>query len=197
MKSGDEACLDILREIATIGAGNAAAAMSKMVGRRVNIKMPDARHLSIEKAPTIMGKSEVVIAVFNKFDGDRPGSLFLLLDEENALALLGLMLNRKVKKVGELECSAILEIGNIITGNFLSAVANFLDVLIRPTPPAMKVDMFGAVLDIALAEYGKFADSAWIVDVKFLVEAKCKGHLLLIPLFSLMDELSKRVKERG
>lgn len=185
--------MDVLRELATIGAGHAATAISKMAGKRIDIEVPEVYGCSVEEVPAIVGKTEVVLAVRLEFDEEKPGTFFLLLKEEDALPLLALMLGRKVERIGELESSAILEFGNILAGAFLSAVANFLDGVIRQYNPSMKVDMIGAILDETLAEYGRGIEKVWLTDVSFAMEGNlCNGRLLFMPFFDFMHEVLKR-----
>jgi chemotaxis protein CheC len=50
--------LDALRELANIGAGNASTALSGMLGRCVDLKVPDVRVVPMEQAVEEIGAPE-------------------------------------------------------------------------------------------------------------------------------------------
>ncbi|MCX7730581.1 MAG: chemotaxis protein CheC, partial [Candidatus Caldatribacterium sp.] len=49
----NEMQLDALKEIGNIGAGNAATALSKMVGKRVNMEVPLVRVIPLKEVPEL------------------------------------------------------------------------------------------------------------------------------------------------
>jgi chemotaxis protein CheC len=53
-----------------------------------------------------------------------------------------------------LERSALGEVGNLTGSFFLNSVAKLTGASVRPTPPAVLVDMVGAILDIIIATTG-------------------------------------------
>ncbi len=193
MISREEACLDILREAATIGADNGATALSELANKRVDVDVPNVYHARLDEVQAIIGRSEVVVGIRLIFDGERPGSFFLLIKEEDALSLLTMVLGRKVERADEFAISAILEIGNILVGVFLTALTKFLGGTLRQSPPIMKVDMIGAMIEETLAEYGRITDKIWLADIRFMIEGKALGgRLLFIPFFDIMRELLGR-----
>ena len=54
--------------------------------------------------------------------------------------------------VSELGLSAMQEMGNILSGSYLSALSDFTNLKIYPTVPGLSVDMFGAIISIGLIE---------------------------------------------
>ena len=59
------------------------------------------------------------------------------------------------RNLGEMELSVMGEMGNITGSFFLNALADATNLTLAPSPPAVMVDMAGAILDIALAEIMK------------------------------------------
>ena len=55
--------MDALREIVTIGAGNAATAFAQMIKKKVNIKVPKANFSPISKAAEILTLYPTIISI--------------------------------------------------------------------------------------------------------------------------------------
>ena len=80
------------------------------------------------------------------------------------------------EEYSELELSALNEIGNILAGSYLSSLADFTNLNMQPTVPALAIDMAGAILSYGLLQFGQMGDQALLIDTKFLEgEMKCKG----------------------
>jgi PAS domain S-box-containing protein len=181
-------------------SGKAFAVVAEEIRRLAERSRENTRKIAdmikaIEEVPAALGRSEVAIAMFFEFDSGKPGHFFLFLREEHALNLLSSLLSRKVEEVGEFERSALLEIGNILAGAFLSGIANFLGASIKQIAPTIKVDMVGAILDETLARYGKDADVIWLTDIRFSAEGMAyTGQMVLIPFFPFMQEIISKAK---
>ncbi|SFI52838.1 chemotaxis protein CheC [Paenibacillus sp. UNC496MF] len=177
--------LDVLKEVGNIGAGNAATALSRLLDKPVDMKVPTVSLLPFEQiADKVGGFEQVVIAVFLRVEGDAPGNMFFLIDEESAKKLLRNLLAMDVQDEGysEMEFSALSEIGNILAGSYLSSLADFTRLYLSPTVPAIAVDMAGAILSYGLVQYGDMGDSALLIDTTFLEDKEAlAGRFFLIP----------------
>ena len=75
--------LDVLREIGNIGAGNAATALSIVVGKKIEMKVPTVGIIPFDEMLEMAGGQEnVVAAVYLRVEGDAPGSMFFILPLE-------------------------------------------------------------------------------------------------------------------
>src|SRR5689334_16065699 len=105
--------LDALREVANIGAGHAATALSQMTGSRIMISVPEITVAALEEVPDQLGDAEEpVAAVLMQMLGDLTGRTLLLFPRPTALRLAELMLRRapgSCPDLAELEQSAIKE----------------------------------------------------------------------------------------
>ena len=80
--------LDALREVANIGAGHAATALSQMVNCRVMISVPKISLASVDHLPNLQGDADDdVVAVLMHMLGDLTGRTLLLLSKDNAQLL--------------------------------------------------------------------------------------------------------------
>ncbi|SDW27117.1 chemotaxis protein CheC [Paenibacillus sp. CF384] len=177
--------LDVLKEVGNIGAGNAATALSRLLDKPVDMNVPTVSLIPFEKvADRVGGFEQVVIAVFLRVEGDAPGNMFFLIEEHSAKKLLRNLLSIPVSEEGysEMEYSALAEIGNILAGSYLSSLADFTQLYMSPTVPAIAIDMAGAILSYGLVQYGEMGDSALLIDTTFLEGREdLAGHFFLIP----------------
>ena len=90
----NEIQLDALRELANIGAGTASTALSQMLGRSIDLAVPDARVLPMADAVDKLGPAEQEITgIMLGVEGDLPATVLMLLtpeDAEKICVMLGL-----------------------------------------------------------------------------------------------------------
>lgn len=178
--------LDVLKEVGNIGAGHAATALSKMLNKPVDMKIPLVSILPFEQiADSLGGPEEVVIAIFMRVAGEAPGNMFFILSQLSAKKLLNNMAGIIVKQDGsysEMEVSALQEIGNILVGSYLSSLADFMRLSMIPTVPALSIDMAGAILSFGLIQFGAMGEHALLIDTQFLEgDNEVEGHFFFIP----------------
>src|SRR6201988_4700530 len=74
--------IDALKEVANIGAGHAATALSQLTHRRIMISVPEINIARLEDVPGLLGDpQEVVAAVLMHMLGDLTGRTLLLFPE--------------------------------------------------------------------------------------------------------------------
>jgi chemotaxis protein CheC len=178
--------LDALREVANIGAGHAATALSQMTGLTIMISVPKLTVAPLEEVPNqIADREEPVAAVLMKMLGDLTGFTLLVFPKPTALRLAGLMLKRTdVSEFGELEQSALKEAGNILSAAYLNALSEFLGMILLPSPPSLAIDLSGAVLSSTYMEIAQGAEYVFCVESEFhLTELgeRLRGFFLLLP----------------
>ena len=180
--------LDALREVANIGAGHAATALSQMVGGTIMISVPRINIQRLEDvAPLVGDPEEPVAAVLLHILGDLSGRTLLVFPKSAALQLAELMLHRpsgSSAELGELEQSAIKEAGNILSSAYMNALSEFMGMLLLPSPPALAIDMSAAVLTTAYLQFGTDRDYVFCVESEFMLkdaEQRLRGFFLLLP----------------
>lgn len=183
--------LDVLREVGNIGAGHSATALSQLLNRRIDMKVPDVQIVSFNDLMAIVGGIENIVAtIFLEITGDVSGSMFVILSLEEAGALVREVLNDGsisffTPPFSELSLSALGEIGNILAGSYLSSLSDLTKLQIIPSVPGLSIDMAGAVIINGLAEMSHSTDSAIMIDT--VIYDDCgqvtpfKGHCLMIP----------------
>ena len=180
--------LDALREVANIGAGHAATALSQMINSTIMISVPRINVSRLEEVPPqIAEPEEPVAAVLMHMMGDLTGRTLLVFPKQTANRLAELMLRRPVgssPELGEMEQSAIKEAGNIISSAYLNALSDFMGMMLLPSPPTLAIDMSTAVLTTAYLQFGSDRDYVFCVESEFFlhdVGERLRGFFLLLP----------------
>ena len=176
---------DVLKELGNIGAGNAMTALSQMLQCKVDMKVPQVRLLEFSEVGDMMGGEEqIMVGVFLGVDGDITGSMMFMVEEESARHLIQKITMRMLPPGSEFEemgLSAMKEIGNIITGAYLNSLSTLTNLKIIPTPPALTVDMAGAILSVPAIQFGIFGDNILLIQSQFYDEIELDGYFILIP----------------
>lgn len=177
--------LDALREVANMGAGHAATALSTMTGQQIMISVPRLTVAALDDIPNqIAAPEEPVAAVLMRMEGDLTGLTLLVFPHPIALRVAGLMMRKTVTALGAIEESAIREAGNILSAAYLNALADFMGMTLLPSPPSLAVDMSDAVLSSTYVESAQGATHLMCVESEFhLQEAqeRLRGFFLLLP----------------
>src|SRR5258708_8010822 len=192
--------LDALREIGNIGAGNAATALSQMVGRRVDMSVTKVLVLPADAIAKFLGGIEKnVAAVHMPVYGEMIGIALIFFPLERLPELSAMLIGQKEKdpsNLSELGQSAIKELGSILTGAYLSALFRFIHLQLIHGVPGLVVDMAQAILDTVLVELEKREDVAIVIETEFLEDNKqLTGSFFLLPeansLKKFFDAFSK------
>lgn len=186
--------MDVLREVGNIGAGNAATALSKLLGKPVDMSVPTVSLLPFEEIAERVGGSEaVVVAIFLRADGDAPGNLFFIISQNSASRLLKGLLSHDAAgeaAFSDMELSTLCEIGNILAGSYLSALGDLTGLYMSPSVPSVAMDMAGAILSYGLLQFGTMGDDALLIDTSFLEGKEAPhGHFFFIPDPESFDKL--------
>jgi len=184
----NESYMDILKELGNIGAGNAATSLSVMLNRRIDMSVPQARIVGFGDLESIIGPEDALVAaIYLEFTGDIQGTIMFVLSQDSAKNLLLLLIGCEMNPKGsdafsELEISALQEVGNIVAGAYLGAVARFTNLTMKLSVPSFAFDMIGAVLSVPLIEFGQMSDKALFIETDFLNGGdSIKGDFLVIP----------------
>ena len=192
--------LDALREVANIGAGHAATALSQMTGQTIMISVPQIRITPLEEVPpTIGGPDDPVVAVLMNMLGDLTGRTFLVFPKGTAIRLSELLLRRKHEGGGELnalEESAMKEAGNILSGAYMNALSDFMHLTLLPSPPSLAIDMARAVMTTAYLQFGTDRDLVFCVETEFtMTDANevLRGIFLLLPDMASLQAILRAI----
>ncbi|MDP4083058.1 MAG: chemotaxis protein CheC [Bacillota bacterium] len=184
--------LDILKEIGNIGSGNAATALSKLLNKKIEMRVPNVKIVSFDEMMEMAGGAENVVAsVFLRIEGEIPGSMFFVLPLRQATHFIQQMIGDinfsfEEPPYNEIALSAFQELGNILSGSYLTALSDFTDLSLYPSVPALGIDMVGAIISFGLIEHSQVSDYAIVIDTSLNEEGstdseRVKGHFFLLP----------------
>jgi len=187
MKGEEIFGIEGLREVANIGCGHAATALSGMINKKVMMSVPE---VFVGKIETVFEKiagseEEEAIGILLYFMGDLTGLTLLLLSKKEALSLVSLLMGEKIESIGEEEESALKEMGNIITGAYMTALSDFLGLLALPTVPYLKNDNIRAIISDAFLQIE--AERGFALCIKSILKIQ-DGIEVKATFFFLPDE---------
>jgi chemotaxis protein CheC len=190
--SYSEMQLDALRELANIGSGTAATALSSMVGIPIDVSVPSAVALPLADAVDAAGPADAIVtAVVLPIFGDLEALvllLFLPADAAMICTLLGVDVDTEVG------LSALGEIGNILGSAYVGALGTMTGLQLEPRPPETVTDMLAAVVSTVLATGAEETDIALMLDSNLIIEGtECSLSFMLVPSREGVGELLTRL----
>lgn len=197
----DQELLEMLQTIAGEGVKNAAVGFSGMVGRKIEVSSPRLELIPLLSIPTVVGGVEDdAVGVYLRFEGDMIGQIMLIIPYQKALELADLLMGLETgmtQHLGTMERSALGELGNLCSSFFLNAVANASGASFRPSPPAVMVDMVGAILDIVVATVGGVNEHVLLVHANFMDGPRCvETDFWIIPDMKALNTILQKKTKR-
>ena len=191
--------LDALREVANIGAGHAATALSQMTGQTIMISVPQINIAPLEDIPNQVGsEEEPVAAVLMKMLGDLTGLALLVFTQPTALRVAGLMMKKdNVTELDEIGQSALKEAGNILSAAYLNALSEFMGMILLPSPPSLAIDLSDAVMSATFLEVAQGADFVFCVETEFQLKESnesLRGFFLLLPDLGSLTAILRAIR---
>ncbi|MCT4596374.1 MAG: chemotaxis protein CheC [Vallitalea sp.] len=178
--------IDVLKELGNIGAGNATTALSKMINRKIDMGVPKVNISEFKEVSEVLGGAEnQVVGILLAVEGDINGMMMFVLERASAHNLVNILMGKDLntfEEFTEIDLSALKEIGNIISGAYLSSLSSLTNLKIISSIPYMAIDMAGAILSVPAIEFGKIGDKALLIQSDFGEgENKVFGNFILIP----------------
>ena len=184
---------DVLQEIGNIGVGNAATSLSGLLMNKIDITVPKVWIIPFEEVAGIMGDLEAYKAtVYLKVMGDAPGKALFFFPIDTAVSIVQTLLGHQEDVVfleNEMAQSIMNEVGNIMVSSFLGALSMFTGVSLRPSVPALAVDMIGATLNEIFMEEGFTSNAVLFVDTQLSGTPKIEGQFLFLPHEGSLEKL--------
>jgi chemotaxis protein CheC len=180
-----------LREIANIGSGHAATALSQLLGRPVEIGYSEALLTvlaeAIDRIGAPMSRSAVVDTPI-KADG---GTVLLVFPDDTGEQLCQLLGTSLTDEIG---LTALQEVGNILATSYLNAIVEMTGMELEPEPPTVEVDLLGQLLSQSGASGGSPTDPTVLMRSQMTVEAStAKFSFLFVPRIGSVETLLDRL----
>ena len=189
--------LDVLKEIGNIGAGNAATALAKMLNRKIDMNVPKVEILEFKEVAELLGGAEIpVCGVYFRFEGDLTGNIMFMLNMKSSKQLTNILTCKQDESevLDEIDQSALQEIGNILSGAYVSSITSLTNLNMKISIPSLSMDMAGAILSVPIIQYGQMGDKVLLIETEFNEgNNDVKGFFFLIPDYEFFDILLKRL----
>lgn len=190
----DDVMLDVLREIGNIGHGNAATALSQMLGKPVDMDVPDVRLLDLNETVEYLGGPEnLILGILIELGGEVNGMLLYALEESFASEMIEAVLGKKPESItalDEMELSFVGEIGNILAGSYVNALSALTGLTANISVPTINADMAGAILSVPAVEFAARGSRVLFIDDRFrLGSAGIKSNMILIPELGSLERI--------
>lgn len=186
--------LDAIKEVSNIGVGNAATAMSSLLGRKVDMTVPSVNMVKLEKLIEDAGEDEV-IAIVVRVLGEIQGNILIVFKPNVASNFITMLTGKIEEEISEMGASVLCEIGNILSGSYMNAISKFTGLEILPSVPGIAYDMMGAILATTFIEAGQYEEYILDIETAFLNDSDMDvgTHFYYIPVPGSLEKILKKI----
>jgi chemotaxis protein CheC len=175
-----------LLEIANIGSGNAATALSQLLGKPVEIGYAEALLATLAEAADKIGAAASPSAVVDTPVADDGGKVLLLFPDGAGEQLCELFGTRLDDEMGR---SALREVGNILASSYLNAVVEMTGMTLDPQPPTIEVDLLGSLVQRSLQGARAEDPTVLMRSVMTVESSDASFAFLFVPQFGAVELL--------
>lgn len=189
---------DAIREVGSIGTAYAATALSELLSHPVNMTVPDIRILGYNEAIKAIGEpEEIVTGILVRMSGEMKGVMLCIQKVELINIILQHMLNKDltdITSLGDIEKSALVEIGNIMISSYMNAISSLTGITIDLSVPGISINMLGGILSVPMVELAYQTDKIMTIEGKFVYEnRKLDSNLLMVPEVDSLNYLLEKL----
>lgn len=202
IKKLDEFQTDALKEVGSIGAGNATTSLSNMLDTRISISLHSLKFVPLIYISDMIKLEDTVVAVIQQLKGNINGYLLFMMSRESADFLVKSMLGEVSvgKTYNEMEESVLKELGNIMSGKYVTAISDFLGMSIMTTPPSQVYDMADSIINQVVGLMSAETEDVLFLRTEFNIETeKMFGKMLIFTdpasLSKILDAVNRLVAE--
>jgi chemotaxis protein CheC len=194
--------LDTIKKICTISSGNAAIALSQMVGNRVNIGIDKVKFVpSVETIDNIGGAGTLGAGIYCKILNEIRGVIILFFNRLDALTLVNTLMptgNRKVLAFSEMEFSALKEAGNILAASYLNTISMMLGLNASISIPKIVFDNVEYVID-SIYESNFLEEKGNQAIITEFIESSCriKGYFVLMLNKEYLEKIFQTIQMKN
>lgn len=194
----DDMSKDMMREIGSIGTGNAATSLSSLLGIEVEMTIPNVEVLGYNEVVEHLGNPEEIISgVLVQMSGDISGIMLFVMKLEFINEVLKHVLQKNVNdymEMGEMEISAATEVGNIIISSYVLSLSKLAEMDISLSVPGFAINMLGAIMTVPMAELGYESDKLLMITGKCIIGGEhVESNLLMLPDIKSLNYLMNRL----
>ena len=185
---------DVMKEIGSIGMGNASTALSSLLNTTITMEVPKVDILKFSKVVEVVGNPEdEVVAVLVNMTQNLSGSLLVYFKLKTVNVITKAMLNKTYDSyddLDELGMSALIEIGNILISSYINALSALVDIDITLEVPSYTINMIGAILNVLMVQVGYDADHLLMVSGKSIIDNETHDiSVIMAPTVETLEQI--------
>jgi chemotaxis protein CheC len=192
--------LDALKEVANISSGNASTALSDLIQRQVLIKPPTVHVIKQEHLGELIGElKNLLVVIYSPVRGDVQGSLVIIFDKIGMYSLIDILRHRKqgeTKFIQDKDQPVINELCNILNGNYLTALSNFLDIALVPQVPQVLSLQGETLADFLSMGFARDTQHIMTLKTDFKVDENISGDFVLMLPVKSIDGLLQTIEKK-
>ncbi|MCL4512607.1 MAG: chemotaxis protein CheC [Candidatus Eremiobacteraeota bacterium] len=176
--------LDALKEVGNISAGNAATAFSQIVGKKINMNVPQVSVFSIQELEQSFKDEEIKIGLYQKILGQASGSILIVFPKQSAADLIEMVFpNKKGSgKILEIQDEDLLrELANITSGAYFTTLAKMTNFFFMPSVPHLTIDFTHLMIQHLLKENPGLTRALFILNELNIEGTKISFQVILLP----------------
>jgi chemotaxis protein CheC len=186
--------LEKLSALAGKGFANAAQGFSQMIGEKLTVKSPDVSKVHLRDLyETLGGAENDAVGIYLRFEGELKGQVMMVIPYDQAMGIADMLMERPngtTTELGQIERSALAEVGNLTGSFFLNAMAEITGISSHPTVPAVMIDMVGSILDVVIATMGDIGDDVLMFRATFIRgDRSAKTDFWVLPDMNTLNKL--------
>ena len=190
----NELHIDVLREIANIGSGNAAAALSRMIGHPTNISIPGICIKGFNETYELLGGADaIMVGILLTLSDALDGMMMFLLPVDVACDLVNMLMGTEVssyEEIDEIGLSALNEVANIMSGSFVGAIGDMTALSIHISPPEATLDMLGSIMSVPSIYFAQISDTLLLIQNEIEIAGKTtSANVMLLPDMPSLEKL--------
>ncbi|NQW20581.1 MAG: chemotaxis protein CheC [Chloroflexi bacterium] len=181
-------------ELITEAAKNSIQALSDMSGQDIKSSLVKPYKIDVTDIPNSLGGADkVAVGVLLGIEQIPSFHIALIHSPKTAYQVVDILMGYEsgtTVGLGEMEISALGEMGNIMGGYFLNTIGDKTGYELKPTPPSVRMDMTGAILDYAIASLMMETDEVTMIEAKYgTAEAQVDGVFAVMPSPELQSQI--------
>lgn len=179
-------------ELLSQGINNAIQGLAQMVGKEIQVTDFVVKKVKVKDISNIFGGPEVpLVGVYLQVSGFADGHMIVVYEPVIAFQLVDLLMGQEAGSttdLSDMEQSVLGEVGNIMGSFFLNVLADGTGTCLQPSPPAVMMDMAGAMLDVLLAQVLEKGDEAYIAETNFsMSDHTVNGKFVVLPVPTIVE----------
>jgi len=164
--------IKVLEGIGNRSANHASKSLSQLINKNVKVEMKivDIKSIvDVKPVKVVSPDSYVLLEIL----GDIPGYFLMLSSKATTFMLLDFIKDREIgttKGLVRADKDALGEIGNIITGSFLSVLSDVSGLSVRASIPTVATNFNSAVVHKLIKSLNPKISSVFVIDALLYIE---------------------------